>query len=54
MKQSIHPIPYTNKKFQNRITNHQIKDWILNLSAKGAQIVIVTSISEYRQNNITW
>lgn len=42
-----------NKKFPSRVTNNQIKDWILELSEKGPQIVIVTSVPESRQKNIT-
>ncbi len=42
-----------NKKFPERITNNQIKDWILELSEKGPQIIIVTSVPESRQKNIT-
>ncbi|MEF8983310.1 MAG: bifunctional hydroxymethylpyrimidine kinase/phosphomethylpyrimidine kinase, partial [Bacteroidales bacterium] len=37
----------------SRVTNNQIKDWILELSEKGPQIVIVTSVPESRQKNIT-
>jgi pyridoxine kinase len=42
-----------NKKFPDRISNQQIKDWILELSEKGPEIIIVTSVPESRQKNIT-
>jgi len=42
-----------NKKFPAHISNQQIKDWVLELSERGPQIIIVTSVPESRQKNIT-
>jgi pyridoxine kinase len=41
------------KPFPKQISHEQIKKWILELSEKGPQIVIVTSVPETQQHNIT-
>ena len=41
------------KPFPKQISHEQIKNWILELSEKGPQIVIVTSVPETKQQDIT-
>lgn len=41
------------KEIPKNLTDEQIKDWILELSGKGPQIVIVTSVPEHKKNNVT-
>jgi pyridoxine kinase len=42
-----------NKKYPETISTSQIKEWILELSEKGPQIVVVTSVPESKYKNIT-
>lgn len=41
------------KEIPKNLTDEQIKDWILELSGKGPQIVIVTSVPEHKKDNVT-
>ena len=41
------------KEVPEEISDEEIKDWILTLSAKGPQIVIITSVPEYKTNDVT-
>ena len=41
------------KEIPEEISDEEIKDWILTLSAKGPQIVIITSVPEYKTNDVT-
>lgn len=41
------------KEFPSEISDEEIKDWILELSDKGPQIVIITSVPENTSQNIT-
>ncbi len=41
------------RKIPKNLTDEKIKDWILELSDKGPQIVIVTSVPEHKKDNIT-
>jgi len=41
------------KEVPEEISDEEIKDWILTLSAKGPQIVIITSVPEYKTKDVT-
>jgi len=41
------------KEVPIEISDEEIKDWILTLSSKGPQIVIITSVPEYNSKDIT-
>jgi len=41
------------KEIPKEISDEEIKEWILTLSAKGAQIVIITSVPEYNSKDVT-
>ena len=41
------------KEIPKEISDEEIKDWILTLSEKGPQIVIITSVPEYNSKDVT-
>jgi len=41
------------KEIPEEISDNEIKEWILELSEKGPQIVIITSVPEYKSQHIT-
>lgn len=41
------------KEFPEEISSEEIKEWILALSEKGPEIVIITSVPEHKSHNVT-
>jgi pyridoxine kinase len=42
------------ESYKNKIEEKEIKDWLLRLSDKGPGIVIITSVPDYKSDDLTW